>query len=346
MIFGFDYELPLSGARSIDVGLFNPAEKLLEAAQAANIPICLFSDILSYHKFKEWGNKEYCSKYEAQTQKAIDYGNEIQLHIHPQWLETTYNDDRFYPPLTYSLADYADPQGEFTIENIIQLSQEALSDLCKPFDSNFKSVAYRAGGLTLYPHTKRIITALMENGIKIDSTIAKGYYWVNSQLHVDFRNMPAKPIWFLSPDNAINEEGESGIFEIPIAGKPKNFITNFPTRFKRKKYAYREYDCQALPWPHSPKSTKWDHFLNSFTPRVLGFDFFTQNVEDVMSVLEYNLKIYDKYDTVYLSTLGHPKLMGDYAIETMLGFVKRVREKYSGLVEFTTFKKIAENLKK
>jgi len=343
LLFAYDHELPLGGAKSFNQGIFEPTDKLIKLSTEINVPITLFTDILSFYKFREWGADDYCSSYTSQIKKAMDNGHDVQLHIHAQWLDTEFKDSRFYPSPKYTLSDFEDSK-EFPIEKIVSLSRNELNTLCLQNSSDYKCIAYRAGGLALFPSTKSILTSLYDNGIRLDSSIVRKYYWKSSQMNVNYRNIPKLANWTMPIEGPYNANAKFGIFEIPIASMPKNFITNLPTRFKRKKYAHRAYDCGSLPYPHKVTISKFDYLMQSFSPRALSFDFYTMELKDLIKILEYNIKLYKKADVAYLSTLSHPKLMGDYALGLKKEFVSEIRKNYAGLVEFTTFRKVYEEL--
>jgi hypothetical protein len=345
LLFAFDHELPLGGALSYEKGIFGQTDKIIKLTEEINAPITLFTDILSYYKFREWGViDEYAKPFKEQIHKALNANNDVQLHIHAQWIDTTYKNGQFYPSQKYTLADFAAFNDERSIENIIKLSRDELYAMCSELKPDYKCIAYRAGGLALYPETKRILTSLYDNGIRIDTSIPKGYYWKTTQMEVDYRNVPKTANWFIPLDGQLNVAAKEGMFEVAIAFKPKNFITNLPTRFKRKKYIDRAYDCGALPFPTKAKWKFWDFILQSFSPRALSFDVYTQDLKDLINILDYNIDLYKNEEVVYLASMCHPKLMGDYAINLMKEFILELRKNYSDLVEITTFAKIYEEL--
>jgi len=92
-------------------------------------------------------------------------------------------------------------------------------------------IAYRAGGYNLFPETKRILKALSENGIKVDTSMSRGYYFKSDFSSIDYRKLPDKPNWYIDPNGDFSKDAPTGIYEVPIAGKPKS-IFEIPTKFK------------------------------------------------------------------------------------------------------------------
>ena len=109
-----------------------------------------------------------------QLQDAINRGHDVQLHLHPHWIDTTYSNGKFYPSQKYSLNDYRDNAYPNDISGIVEQGVNFLNNICKPVNEDYRCIAFRAGGYNLSPSTARILNALWENGIRIESSIAKG----------------------------------------------------------------------------------------------------------------------------------------------------------------------------
>jgi hypothetical protein len=147
--------------------------------------------------------------------------------------------------------------------------------------------------------------------------------------------MPKKANWFLPFHGDLSIEGETGIIEVPIAGKPKS-IFEMPTAFKLKKYAARAVNRGAALNAHASKSI-FDKLHNMLSARVLTVDNYTQSLEYLMRVLNYNLKKYSSEKEIALALISHPKSMGEHAFYLLQRFVMAVREKYGNAICFNNF---------
>ena len=336
----FDYELPLGGIKkSYKHSLFDPTNRLFNLAEKINVPITLFADILSYKKFKEWDIPEYYKEFEKQISFALANKHDVQLHIHPHWLDTKFEKNTFIPDSKFALSDFVNNKYPNDIEGIIERSYNTLKTVCAKTDKDHKIIAYRAGGYNLYPNTERIVKALYKNGIKVDSSISKGYYFKSDFSLIDYRKTPNKPNWFLDFGGDFSKESTEGIYEIPIASKPKSFF-EVPTKFKLKKLQHRAVENRGKMMHVSENVRFVDKVKQALSSRMLTIDNHTYSHDYLMDILDFNINKYKKSEVIDLSLIAHPKSMGDYSFELLEEFVNRAREKYQNRIEFTTFKSV------
>ncbi len=334
----FDYELPLGGIqKSYKHSLFNPTNRLFDLAKKINVPFTLFADILSYEKFKEWNIPEYYKEFEKQLTFALANNHDVQLHLHPHWITSKFENNRFIPDRNFALGDFANNEYPNNIEGIIESGYNSLNTLCSKANKEHKIIAYRAGGYNLYPHTQRILESLYKNGIRIDTSIGRGYYFKSDFSLIDYRKVPNKPNWFLDYKGDFSKESSKGIYEIPIASKPKS-IFEIPTKFKLKKLQNRAVENRGKMMHISENVQLKDKVKQALSARMLTVDNHTYSHDYLMKILDYNLEKYKDFDAIDLSLIAHPKSMGDYSFELLEEFVKRSREKHQSKIEFTTFK--------
>jgi len=334
----FDHELPLGGiTTNYYEALFEPTHKLFKLADSLSVPITLFTDVLCGLKFKEWDYNGFYIPYIDQLKSAVRGGHDVQLHLHPHWFTSRFENNKFYPSGDFSLSDFADGKQGLSIEDIVKTGIDFLNNHLKVEFPEYKCVAFRAGGYNLGQGaiTGKILNALANQGIKFDSSISKGYYFKSAISEVNFSKMPVEPNWFLDHEGYLNRIADEGVFEIPIASIPKSPFET-PTMFKIKKYANRAPKNRGFQI-HEGKPAGYAHkFRQLFSSRMLGFDNYTLSHDYLMKILDYNIKKYKKYNEVLLSVSGHPKSMGPYSFEMMSVFVDRVRQKYP-FAEFAKF---------
>ena len=334
----FDYELPLGGIKkSYKHSLFEPTRRLFEFAKKVEVPITLFVDILSYVKFKEHGISEYYKEFENQIHFALTNQHDVQLHIHPHWLETKIENNYFIPNTKFALSDFANNKYPNNIEGLIETSYNTLNTLCAKTNTNHKIIAYRAGGYNLSPNTHRILNALYKNGIRVDSSISRGYYFNSDFSLVDYRKAPNKPNWFLDNNGDFSKDAQQGIYEIPIASKPKS-VFEIPTKFKLKKLQYRAVENRGQMIHLNRNINFINKVKQALSSRMLTIDNHTYSHKYLMSILNYNIDKYKNYNTIDLSLIGHPKSLGDYSFELLEEFIINARKRYKNRIEFTTFK--------
>lgn len=343
ILLTFDHELPLGGIRTTyKEAMFDPTERLFKVASKLEVPIVLFTDVLCAMKYKDWDNSEFFQPYISQLHKAISINHDVQLHLHPHWLTSSFDGKNFIPSNDYRLADFANSK-DFPIEHIIKSGINFLKEAFAKVSDAYRCIAFRAGGYNLEISTREIITALYKNGIRFDSSIPKGYYFRSSLSEINYFNTPKSCNWYLGMDGKLAAEAKNGLLEIPIATIQKTPF-EIPTRFKLKKLASRAPHDHGFQIHEGKTTDFFSKIKMMFSSRMLSFDNYTFSSKYLMRILEYNIRKYKNYDSVILAASGHPKTMGDYSFYLMESFVNNVRKKYPD-AEFTTFAKLAEEMK-
>lgn len=343
IILTFDHELPLGGVRtSYEEAMFDPTNRLFDLAEKLSVPIVLFTDVLCGIKFKDWNKQSFYDPYVKQLQDAVKLHHDVQLHLHPHWLTSTFENNSFITSKDYRLADFKNHK-LFTIDQIIKQGVDFLKEICTEADPGYTCSAFRAGGYNIEEATSEIFTSLYNNGIRYDSSISKGYYFRSGLSEVNCLNMPESPNWIIGLDGNLRKQAVTGIFEVPIASIPKTPF-EVPTRFKLKKLADQAPKDHGFQIHEGNPTDLKSKIKMMFSARMLSFDNYTLSIDYLMKNIDFNARKYRKYETAILSISGHPKSMGDYSFLLMESFVNRVRQKYPE-VEFTTFSKLASEMK-
>lgn len=334
----FDHELPLGKLKtSYEASLFEPTQRVMALADKLGVKVTLFSDILCAYRFYEWDYERFYLPYKNQLENAIKTGHDVQLHLHPHWLTSRFEDNNFIPSADFGLSDFQSDSD--TIGEIVKTGIDKMTHICQAVNPDYRCLAYRAGGFNLAPATKQILEALYAHGIKYDSSMARGYYFKSGISEVDFRNLPKAPNWKIDPENLHRSFYGAGIMEIPIATMPKTPF-EVPTAFKMKKYVAR------APQSHGHVIHEESHrdfaakLKMLFAARMLTFDNYTLSLDYLLDVLNYNMRKYKHESTLMLSVISHPKSMGDYSFELMEGFVTEVRKRFPD-AEFLTYSQLS-----
>ena len=332
----FDHELPLGDLNtSYEAALFEPTRHVMDLADELGVKVTFFSDILCAKRFQKWDYDGFYVPYTRQIQDILKRGHDVQLHIHPHWLTSGYENSRVIPSPDFGLSDFSTKTEFNGIPAIIKQSIDDLNQICRVAFPDYKCLAYRAGGYNIWPCTSEILRSLHSQGIIYDSSIAPGYYFKSNISEVDFRNLPSKPNWILNPENYHLLSTEEGILEIPIATIPKTAF-EMPTLFKLKKYAHRA-PVHHGAMIHLNENTDWKAKLRMlFSWRMLTFDNYTLSLKYLLKIVDYNVKKNKTADTLMLSIVSHPKSMGDYSFELMKDFISGINKKYPG-AEFLTY---------
>lgn len=248
------------------------------------------------------------------------------------------------PGKRFRLGDFA-AYGEDKIDEIVKMGIQQMKKIYENVKPNYRCVAYRGGGFSLEPNTQEILTTLYKYGIRIDSSISRGYYFKSDTSLVDYRKLPELPNWFLSRDGdfSINNVDKKTLFEIPLASKPKGLF-EVPTSFKLKKYSNRAVEDRGTMIHTHFEMSKKDKLRQLLSSRMLTVDNHTFSPAYLIKILDYNVKRFQSHDTIFLSMIGHPKSMGKYHYYLLTEFIKRAKDKYGEMLSFVTFEEIYNQL--
>ena len=334
----FDHELPLGSLKtSYKKALFDPTEKLFESASKNEVPITLFTDILCALRYRQWDRQGFYEPYQSQLRKAVSLGHDVQLHLHPHWLTSGFENGVVIPSKDYSLSGFTENK-EFSITEIVHTGSGLLKEICEKENPDYKMLAFRAGGYNIEPGSKEIFIQLAESGIKYDSSVVLKYYFISALSLVDFRKLPEMPNWYIGTNGNFRQASDFGIFEIPVAAIPKTPF-EIPTRFKLKHFAGRAPENHGSMIHEGNPGSKIQKLLMLFSARMLTFDNHTLSAKYLMQILDYNVKRFSGYDTINLAACSHPKTMGDYSFQLMEQFIEMARKKYPD-IEFSTFERL------
>lgn len=338
LLLTFDHELPLGSLKtSYKQALFDPTERLFESAERNDIPVTLFTDVLCALRFKEWDRLGFFEPYETQLQKALSLNHDVQLHLHPHWLTSGFENGKVIPSADYSLAQFKNHNKQ-SIGDIVNKGTRFLQEIGRKAHNDYNVLAFRAGGYNIEPGSKEIFNELAENGIQFDSSVVLKYYFVSSLSLIDFRKVPEMPNWRIGNDGDFRKAADTGILEIPVAAMPKTPF-EIPTRFKLKHFAYRAPENHGTMIHEGSPGSLIQQLRMLFSARMLTFDNHTLSAKYLMRILDYNVQKFSHFETLNLATCSHPKTMGDYSFSLMGQFIEMARQKYPE-IEFTTFERL------
>ena len=343
VLLTFDYELPLGEADDYNRSLFSPAESLIELANDLKVPIVLFADVCSSFCFRKWGELSYAEKFESQLQRSIKEGHDVQLHIHPHWLTSTYTSGRFIPSSNYSLSHYKNPIDGLDIERICETAYQELTRICRSASADYQCIAFRAGGYDVEPESARIMSKLYDLGIRFDSSVIKDFFLDYGYSRVDYRGAPKASSWRISKSGRMITPSSDGLVELPIASMPTKVqdivLRRVKKILKKEVYASRKHKNGGKGLLTVQGKQNIDGFIRKlFNPTILSFDKEHLEYADLAGIVSYLEKQYEsESNDLVVTAIGHPKSMGPYHLELLTEFVKRSREQFGDRIAFTTY---------
>lgn len=338
----FDYELFL-GKNYYDSTrvLFEPTEKIIKILSEKGVPATFFADVCSVFQHDKYGLNDYSAAFAEQLQTMARENDDVQLHIHPNWLRSRMENSQWeFDQASYRIHYFDEIEdGEWTMESIIERGVDYLNRTLIPIKQDYKCIAYRAGGFAVQPYEK-LFAILQKNGVVIDSSVVINDCLSHMITGYDFRDIPKQLGWWVSRADmgqACQRDDEvcAGVFEVPLLTIKNNIVER--TFFPKRKRTFRTGTATGAPIQIDQKkgnsvAVKAKALLNyNQTYRRLSMD--GMNAEYLYRKLE---KIFYEYDAgnqdVYAAILGHPKAFTggafdnfDKLLELLLKQKERIR---------------------
>ena len=213
LLLSLDYELffgPRTG--TVEHCLIRPTQIVAEIAEQHGARLSIFVDVLYLQRLAEEAHRfprlqNDLDAIRNQLVSLKEAGHDIQLHLHPHWLDSSFNGEQWTQVTTrYKLHDFS----AAAMATMVGSAKELLTRLVG--DTVF---AFRAGGWCMQPFAK-IAPALLAHSIWLDSTVFAGGISDDKDRWFDFSSAPVKDSWRFSEDP--NHEDPQGTFvEIPIS---------------------------------------------------------------------------------------------------------------------------------
>ena len=223
-ILTIDYELFLGNETgTVEKCMIEPTFRLCDLLELNNSGMTVFWDILHYYKLRQLENDFPVLRNDRllvddQISFLISKGYDIQLHIHPHWLDASYTNgkwnfsyDRFN---IHSLSKEDNKNDINTITGCITAGKKLMEEVIKKYYSEYCVTTYRAGGYLIEPFDE-LKKAFESNGIYIDSSTLPGMYRNDVNNSYRFDNYPDNI--FYRFENSPSEVSDKGKFiEIPV----------------------------------------------------------------------------------------------------------------------------------
>lgn len=329
----FDYELFL-GENFLpeEEILFRPAAGLAEMLKQEQVSATYFADVCSVTQHERFGQTAYCDGFAAQLRELYAMGHDVQLHIHPNWLNSSFRDGKWdISQEGYKLHDFGfDACSEDSAPAILRRGKDYLEQTLRTEDPAYRCVAYRAGGFCIQPE-RELLTALAELGIRIDSSVALKQVSRAAIQDYDFSRVPPALNWWMSPDKglgtAVSRE-DGAVYEVAI-GAARNRLSKFWGIPKSGLHvAGRSGAGTGIKMPGTQPGMARRLYLTVkrrlYSDGILSLD--TRGWQVLLRDIE---EIYRQYGCgerdQYVAIICHPKLASEETIENMRRFVREVK---------------------
>jgi hypothetical protein len=321
LILTFDYELFLNKSGSIENCLLNPVKKLRKTLIDNNINAVFFIDVLYLWRLKKDGLSASFKVVKENIQSLILDGHDIELHLHPHWIDAKYDKNTD----TWDLKDARNYRfNKLSSDNqakLFALGFETLKSIGLEAHKDFKITSFRAGGLCLQPF-EDYLPYLKKHEINIDSSVAPGMISGSETHYYNYQTAPHKGIYNFQ-DNPIKENTCGAFKEFPILHYKKTIFDKIWLKLKSENQTHTIFGDGL---PASPKATKTKKTLLS----KLQSDkyLFSFDGDFSQSLITRKLR---KHKESVITILCHPKLLS----EASLKLISELQQKQE--FEFHTF---------
>ena len=288
--------------------LVQPTAALLDACEAAGVPITLFCDVACLWRYREEGDDEFPAAVEEQLREALRRGHDVQAHLHPHWPHARRENGRWRAPLeTFLVGALDDPAP------LLARAAAYLNELLRPVEPAYSCIAFRAGNYGLQPGHERVFAALRETGYEVDTSVVPGLVLRNEINQIDFRGWPERSGLL------------HGLYEVPIPSARFGPIDAARRRLSRPPFRPpRGRTIQAA----SAQGPTLASRLFRLDPLELGPD--PRRLRAITS--RYLRRVGQDVD---FSFSCHPKAVGERELEALLAYHEWLRGSYD--VEAITF---------
>ena len=347
LIISIDYELYGDGSGDVFKHMIKPTKKILDHCDKYNIKTTIFFEIVEYIKIKNEWKKGNTMGYKnnpidainKQLFSAIENDHDIQLHLHPQWVNAIFSNNRWeVDKNNWRLGSFS-TLNNYNIYDLLFECKNTLESLIRQIKPDYKCIAIRAGGYNILP-SKKVYDAMVKLDLKIDSSVYPGGYEKGKLNNYDYRKAKIDiDYWYVKPDNFSNENNISKVLEMPIFALPqrrykKLSIKRIKSAFLNKKSAISSLNdktsekkiFEKVKWFFKKESFTWDFCL--FDKKMHKY-FFT--------FIKNNLK--NKRNNFII--IGHPKGLTD--IKTLQNLIHLSLQKEA---KFITIKEFYDSITK
>lgn len=329
--FTFDYEIFFGKNYGTEEEiLFEPTNKLLDMLKKQNISATFFIDTCAITQYQKYGITKYVNDTKKQLIEMSKNNQDVQLHIHPHWLRSEFDGAGWkFNSSYYRLQSFGyEKNNKENVYSIIKNGIDFLENTIQEERKEYKCIAYRAGGFTLQPH-KKLVKALYENGIKVDSSIAPRLASKGTNSY-DYRKKIKNVNWWISSENnwwADAPNSRAVLFEIPVATENKNPVSFLikriftPNKIKLTLGSKRGSYINDLENDNKAKTNVWKYIscYNAISLDAYQAEYIYKQIK----------RFYRKHDCMHknaaVAIIGHPKLITEEYIKNMERLIEMIR---------------------
>lgn len=182
-----DWELRGDGSGNIEEIQFAPLRRLLGIYEQAGVRSTFLPDVMQQLRFRGLSGEHpelqpLADDWDELVRQTLRKGHDVQLHLHPQWLNGEYENGRWRLPGEWAIVKYDEP----TARSMLAQAKQYLEQLLRPLSADYRCMAFRAGALAAAP-SDHLFETLAGLDIELDVSIAPGLVTNDHNLELDYR---------------------------------------------------------------------------------------------------------------------------------------------------------------
>lgn len=322
----FDYEL-FFGENHFNNSevLFLPTKELIDGIAEKGVSATFFIDVCSVFQHKKYGEDRYLLDFNNQIKYMIKKNQDIQLHIHSHWLDSTYLNGKWNFDIEhYRIHSYGFDNSVIpNVNTLIKDSIKYLVDTITPINKNYKCIAYRAGGFCFQPHNQ-LVEVLYKYGIRIDSSIAPNLFFTSRTNWYDYRHEVPNTNWYIGKNhdwwkNVVKQE--DSLYEIPIGTENKNlFLFSIKRLFSPDKIKFN-LGVKKGTYIGTSRKQNLIEKIKSIYKYTSGYSAISMDGYQAEFIYEMIYRFYKKHNCdkqdYTIALIGHPKLSSEIYVKNV-----------------------------
>ncbi len=366
LIFTNDWELFGDGSGDYFEIQGKPLENLIQLSVDYNAKFTVMAEVMQQFAHKELASKHQFAKdisehWEAVLKKTVKHGNDVQLHIHPQWIGAEYQKAKWQLKMDNWATSSVEP---IKLNEIISSGKNYLNELLTPINPKYNCNCFRAGAYCIQPEVN-VVKALKNNQFIADTSVTKGMV---SDGFYDFSNAENYTVpWFTKSDSVcLKGSANEGLLEMPIYAEsqldslvlrkylPSVYYklkygivpddTELQWQIDKDKIKNKRYPKSARFYRNKPKSVAF--YLNAILAnRVTQLDYdylppsvFVNMLEKIFSIKELK-KYRDEDITIPVIASGH--LKDTHNLDNIQMIFEKINKQIGSKVEYMNLSEAA-----
>lgn len=338
LLITFDYELYL-GNRSgiVEECMIEPTNRILEVLKKHSVSSIFFVDTTYLIRLKELSAvNEKCrtdfEKIALQLNKLIRNGHYVFPHIHPHWLDASYDNQLNQWQLNntkkYRFYCISDSEKEYLFTESVSILKIILKKEFPEYQIN----GFRAGGWCIQPF-QAYKPFFEKHKILYEFSVLGGFYQFTEAQHFDFSDAPEKPIYRFSND-VCKEDPVGNFTEFNISSLKISPYLNFINKIWTKLLVRLLNDHTFLKGQGQQSVNKDGSTPKKSVGIELGNPEYERLAIELMTAVKLPLYLRFIKDETYMHLISHPKMITRHNLKVFDKFLEKVLEKYSVETDF------------